>query len=220
MANSFNFSRANANTPNENGWCQRWAEQGFGLNGLYPSAYAAYLAASTKRGGTPPNDGNYYVIYFDGWFYGHRYGDICLYRNGQVWSGSALQWRAQSRPTTLAAYKAWLKTPQLAWSEFIGSRRIATIPPPPKPAPKPPAASGRVAQKGTFIANNPVNIRRTPSTRNNAPVAVLLKNQTVRYDSYIDREGIRWVSYIGNSGKRNYVARRTLDNKVIYGRVI
>lgn len=216
MANKFDLARAKRETPAQNGLCQMFAERGFHIIGAYPSAFAAYQAATTKRGGTPPNDGNYYIIYFDGWYnLGNglkRYGDVVVYRNGKVWSGSNVRWRDG---TDLATYKNWLKTPQLAWSEFLGSRRIATIPA--KPAPKP--VSGRVAQKGTFTANTAMSIRRTPSTKNNVPVAVLLKGQSVKYDSYIDREGILWISYIGFSGKRNYIARRRLDNSIIYGAV-
>lgn len=84
------------------------------------------------------------------------------------------------------------------------------------PAPANPGTGGRVAQTGTFTPNRNMNIRRSPSISGQV-AATLPKGWSVKYDSYIDREGIRWISYIGNSGNRNYVARRTLDNKVIYG---
>lgn len=127
MTNIFNFAKANKETPNENGWCQMWVERGFGYKGLYISAFTAYQATKTKRSGTPPNDGNYYLVYLDGWFYGERYGDVALYRNGKVWSGSTVGYRKASG-VSFTEYKKWLGTPQLCWSEYLGSKKIATIP--------------------------------------------------------------------------------------------
>jgi hypothetical protein len=203
MANNFDFARANRNTPNENGWCQRWAEQGFGLNGLYPSAYDAWRAVPSKRAGTPPSDGNYYLIYFDGWFYGHRYGDVAVYRNGRVWSGSNVKWRTTS--TTLAGYKAWIGTPYLGWSEFCGAKRIATIPP---------ATPQRIAKKGTATVTTPVlNVRNSPSTGSKVQ-ATYKKGEKFNYDSYIDTGGYRWLSYISVSTKvRRYVAQKKLGGE-------
>lgn len=210
MANKFNFTRANANTPYEGGWCQRWAEQGFGLNGLYSSAYNAWRAVPKKRKGTPPSDGNYYLVYFDGWFYGARYGDVAVYRNGKVWSGSAVSWR---KGGAFSTYKNWIGTPYLGWSEFCGSRRIATIPAPkpkPKPTPKRKAKKG----KATVIASK-LNVRNSPSTKGKV-VAQYKKGEKFNYDSYIDTNGYRWLSYISKSKVRRYVAGRTLNKKEVY----
>lgn len=86
-----------------------------------------------------------------------------------------------------------------------------------KAEPKPKPATKRVAQKGTFTAYYNMNIRRSPSGKGQI-AGILKKGESVKYDSYIDREGIRWISYVGYSGKRNYIARRTLNNKTIYGK--
>lgn len=73
----------------------------------------------------------------------------------------------------------------------------------------------RVAQSGTWRARTTVNVRAAAST--NAEVVAQYKaGQTVKYDSYIDAEGIRWCSYIGASGKRRYVARRNLKTGYLY----
>ena len=73
----------------------------------------------------------------------------------------------------------------------------------------------RVAQKGKWTARTTVLVRSAPS-KSAESVAKYYKGESVKYDSYIDAEGIRWCSYVGASGKRRYVARRTLDNKHIY----
>ncbi len=87
----------------------------------------------------------------------------------------------------------------------------------PAPAPQP-APSGAVAQIGTFESQvNGLRIRRSPSM-NGAVVGKFDVGGTVKYDSYVDAEGYRWISWIGNSGNRNYTARRTLDNKTIFGK--
>lgn len=74
-----------------------------------------------------------------------------------------------------------------------------------------------VKQNATFTSNvNGLRIRRSPSLSGQV-VGTYDKGQSVKYDGYVDNEGIRWVTYIGRSGNRNYVARRTLDNSKIYG---
>lgn len=82
---------------------------------------------------------------------------------------------------------------------------------------KPAASSigGRVAQSGTWRARATVNVRAAASTSAEV-VAQYKAGQTVKYDSYIDAEGIRWCSYIGGSGKRRYVARRNLKTGYLY----
>lgn len=82
---------------------------------------------------------------------------------------------------------------------------------------KPAASStgGRVAQSGTWRARTTVNVRAAASTSAEV-VAQYKAGQTVKYDSYIDAEGIRWCSYIGASGKRRYVARRNLNTGYLY----
>lgn len=88
-----------------------------------------------------------------------------------------------------------------------------TTPKPSQPAPTPSGVGKRIAQKAKFTASEIVNIRRTPKTTGNKPVETLKAGQTIQYDSYIDADGWRWVSYIGFSGNRNYVAvRRLKDN--------
>lgn len=77
--------------------------------------------------------------------------------------------------------------------------------------------SGRIAQNGTFTASvNNLNVRRSPSLSGQV-VAQYDKGESVKYDSYIDNEGYRWISYVGKSGNRNYIARRKLDNSQVFG---
>ncbi len=75
----------------------------------------------------------------------------------------------------------------------------------------------RIAQIGSFTSSvNNLNVRRSPSLSGQI-VAQYNKGESVKYDSYIDSEGYRWISYIGKSGNRNYVARKKLDNSEIFG---
>ncbi|WP_427814276.1 SH3 domain-containing protein [Enterococcus sp. 22-H-5-01] len=83
----------------------------------------------------------------------------------------------------------------------------------PSPAP---AVKNRVAQDGTYQAKGTMNVRSAPSTTASV-VATYYGGQTFTYDSYVDSEGTRWVSYVSYSGERRYVARRTLDWSVVYG---
>ena len=78
------------------------------------------------------------------------------------------------------------------------------------------AESGLVAQQGTYKATDKMNIRRSPSLDGEV-VAALNPGESVQYDGYVDTNGYRWISYIGYSGKRNYIARRNFNNGDIYG---
>lgn len=78
-------------------------------------------------------------------------------------------------------------------------------------------SGNRIAQNGTFTASvNNLNVRRSPSL-NGKVVAQYSKGESVKYDSYIDNQGYRWISYVGKSGNRNYIARRKLDNSQVFG---
>lgn len=72
---------------------------------------------------------------------------------------------------------------------------------------------GRIEQHATFTANQDRYIRRSPSL-NGEIVGTFTKGSSQKYDSYIDADGFRWVSWVGASGHRNYTAvRRLRDNK-------
>ena len=74
----------------------------------------------------------------------------------------------------------------------------------------------RIEQHGTYRATDRMNIRRQPSL-NGQTVGTLGIGQTVQYDSYIDANGYRWISYVGYSGNRNYIARRNFSTGSVYG---
>lgn len=62
----------------------------------------------------------------------------------------------------------------------------------------------------TGITLGVCNVRSAPNT--NAPiVAQYQKNKPINYDSVYECDGYRWISYIGASGKRRYVACRRLS---------
>lgn len=61
-------------------------------------------------------------------------------------------------------------------------------------------------EEATFtVGDSPINVRRTPSLDGEI-VAVYQPGEKVHYDSKGSNEGYRWVSYVGESGNRNYLA--------------
>lgn len=94
-----------------------------------------------------------------------------------------------------------------------------TVSAPPTPAPAAavavpkPAASG--SARGTARVQILVNVRNAPSTAGPI-VAQYSPGMTFNYDSYVDANGYRWLSYISGSGVRRYVAQQTLDGKTVY----
>lgn len=84
------------------------------------------------------------------------------------------------------------------------------------PDPQPPEAGGRVEQHATFTANRDRYIRRSPSLQGEI-AGTFTAGSSQKYDSYIDADGFRWVSWIGASGHRNYTAVRRLSDNKRYG---
>lgn len=61
----------------------------------------------------------------------------------------------------------------------------------------------------TGVTQAVCNVRSAPNTRAEV-VAQYGVGQSIRYDSVYECDGYRWISYIGGSGKRRYVACRRL----------
>lgn len=75
----------------------------------------------------------------------------------------------------------------------------------------------RIAKKGTAtVLVATLNVRNAPTT--SAPIqAKYTKGQKFNYDSYIDTNGFRWLSYISlSTGARRYVAQRTASGSEVY----
>ena len=62
-------------------------------------------------------------------------------------------------------------------------------------------------------------IREEPSTSSKS-VGSYIKGETVNYDYYIDNDGYRWISWIGASGNRRYMAVRVLETNKRYGNCV
>ncbi|MFI3124870.1 PlySs2 family phage lysin [Streptococcus suis] len=77
------------------------------------------------------------------------------------------------------------------------------------------AGSRSYRETGTMtVMVDVLNVRRAPNTSGQI-VATYKKGQSVKYDEVVvDVHGFVWISYIGGSGKRNYVATgETKDGK-------
>ena len=66
-------------------------------------------------------------------------------------------------------------------------------------------------ESATFIPNTAVNVRERPSTSSSV-VALYSTGSRINYDRVYVGNGYVWVSYIGASGNRRYVACRTYNN--------
>lgn len=73
-------------------------------------------------------------------------------------------------------------------------------------------------ENGTMtVTVDAINVRRAPNTSGQV-VAQYTKGQSFKYDTVIiDVNGFVWVSYVGGSGKRNYVATGATQNGKRYG---
>lgn len=130
-------------------------------------------------------------------------------------------------PQSLAADAAWNDYKNRV-AAAMGSATVPAEPSTPAPiavaAPGAPDSIVRVAQSATFKANETLNIRRANGSSLYVAIAGgFSAGATQAYDSYADvniggTDGVvRFVSWIGASGNRNYVARRSLTTGTIYG---
>lgn len=68
-------------------------------------------------------------------------------------------------------------------------------------------------ERATFIPNTAVNVRERPSAASSV-VALYSSGSRINYDRVYVGNGYVWISYIGASGNRRYVACRTYNNGV------
>ena len=73
------------------------------------------------------------------------------------------------------------------------------------------------SNKGTFtVGDSVLNVRRSPST-SGEKVATYQPGDKINYDEVVINDGYRWISYVGASGNRNYVAVGTADGSQSFG---
>lgn len=89
--------------------------------------------------------------------------------------------------------------------------------PPSSPSPTPSPKYKRVSESGTYYPDRVVAVRNAPTVKS-PQVATYSKGESLNYDSYVVSEGYVWLSYIGGSGQRRYVAWR-VQNGTKYGRI-
>ncbi|WP_338630559.1 N-acetylmuramoyl-L-alanine amidase [Clostridium baratii] len=105
-------------------------------------------------------------------------------------------------------------------AESIANKKV-TSSTPQKPSSTPSASNYKlIPQRGrcTVIVDE-LNIREKPSTNSKA-VGKYRKGELVNYDYYVDNEGYRWISWIGASGNRRYMAVRVLATNKKYGNCV
>ena len=80
------------------------------------------------------------------------------------------------------------------------------------------SSSNQYAENGTMtVTVDAINVRRAPDTSGEV-VDQYTKGQSFKYDTVIvDANGFVWVSYIGDSGNRNYVATGPTQNSKRFG---
>lgn len=72
-----------------------------------------------------------------------------------------------------------------------------------------------IKEYGTFYPNCTIKIREAPSQKGNDTGLYYTNGMSVRYDGYVKRDGYVWISWIGASGKRRWMAGGELNSKGI-----
>lgn len=172
-----------------------YAARGHAWSYTPPASHFKQLPANTKL---QPGDIIRYGTNY-GWGYGHigmiaddgRYFD----QNGVV--SRATGFRAKPYGDIRAVFRP--------------TKKFAVKTPKP-PAPKPKTPTRKTKNGTATVIVDKLNVRDGASTKNKV-VASYKKGEKFNYDSYIDANGYRWLSYVSYSGKRRYVAQRTANGK-------
>ena len=69
-----------------------------------------------------------------------------------------------------------------------------------------------IKESATFYPNTTIKIRKAPSLRGQDTGLVYKKGMSVIYDGYVKREGYVWISWIGQSGSRRWMAAGELNS--------
>ena len=73
---------------------------------------------------------------------------------------------------------------------------------------------GTIIQSGTFVVTaSAIKIRKQPSLKGKYIGVCYHKGSTVNYDQCVIKEGYKWISWIGNSGNRRWMAAGEVDSK-------
>ena len=200
------------------GWCLKFVDDTVNAPARKPSAESAYqteLANGNIRGGEPPV-GVWVPIFFS--LTGGRYaglGHIALAKNNGNGTieirDSETQSGARRIYYSINEVLAWFANHGIiyrGWSYWCdGVKFVEDYTPEPTPA-----NTGLIPAKGTAtVAVQALNVRSQPNTASQA-VAQYANGQTFNYDSYTIQNGYVWLSYIGQSGQRRYVAEGVFDN--------
>ena len=193
---SFNINKMGT----KKGMCLQNVRLGFGIPSKYASAKEDMQA--NKKAGTlhsmsslPTNVA--VPVYVDST---SQYEHIIVSDRGTFYS--------DGKKISKSTYKSYF-----GWGELCDGVRVVK-----QVANKPSTGGWKIVpQKGTFTSSvNNLCVRRSPSL-NGKVVAHYDKGGSVKYDGYVDNEGYRWITYIGKSGNRNYIARKKLDGSKTYG---
>lgn len=208
-------------TPNvkvrgERGWCLKYVDDAGSAPTRRPTAKAAYDAekkAKRIRTSTPPV-GVWVVGFLSFGRVYQAYGHVFLMKN--LGNGkyeirdSETAAGARAVYTSITSIKQWFANyapAYLGWSTHCDGRQYAEEY---TPAPARKAKSGKAT-----VTCDVLNVRDKQSTAGKV-VATYKRGQSFNYDSYIDANGYRWLSYVSWSGKRRYVAQRTSNGKTVY----
>lgn len=195
------------------GWCMAYVEQSVGLFYLYPTALVGWSKVKGRH-----NDKNVPKgVWVPLWYSGYKgQGHVLWAKLNSDGSGVAYTSPRTHKPfadkisfSSLNNLTARLKTGWawdivfLGWSEYVGSKQIIKYVA---------TSAKRVSKKGTatVTVKQGLNVRATPSI-DGKKVATYAKGEKFGYDSYIITGGYVWLSYVGRSGNRVYVAEGPND---------
>lgn len=206
------------------GWCLKYIDDAGKAPNRRPSAQAAFnYEKSSKHVSTKPAPIDRWVVGFLQFTSGPyvSLGHVFFMKNKGAGKydirDSEVRAGARKAYTNIDQVVAWFgayNPRYVGWSMYCDGRQYAET-----YTPKPSSTPKRKSKKGVAtVLVSELNVRNSSSTKASI-VARYKKGQKFTYDSYIDINGYRWLSYISYSGTRRYVAQGKGSTKYVKGGV-
>lgn len=107
------------------GWCLAYVQTAFGAGWSGASAWSSWESHTAgKHADYNIPSGVYVPIWFDGWWNGHRYGHVAIWKDGKIWSSPISNKPYADTFTSIAAVERAYGMKYVGWSEFVGSTRV------------------------------------------------------------------------------------------------
>lgn len=107
------------------GWCLAYVQTAFAAGWAGASAWQSWMSHTPVKHDNRNIPGGVYVpIWFDGYWSGHRYGHVAIYKDGKIWSSPLSNKPYADVFNSIEEVERRYGMKYVGWSEYVGSTRV------------------------------------------------------------------------------------------------